>query len=445
MRRSIVPATVVLVVLAGAAGVWLLLVRGVSEATKAPGRLAGELLAAHVPVDERLARTLLQPGLHLTLVDRAAGVIIDAGSVGVSTHPLPPGAGPPGEFPPGMLPPDNVGIDPMQGRPDMLPGGPGGGPPGMGGGRPRAGAFAEFALWMSRISPIVLNRGDTTIEISADARVLALWLGLDLAAFSICAIAIGGLASTRAVASARADRKALEARLLERREAADRYQRFLAETGHELRTPLTVMTGYVEILRRRNAREPLDERIVEGMHAETSRMRVLVEKMLTLARLESAASVPRLLDVATAAREAVATAQRRYPEREIRVDITGSTSIVIDADDYAAALGNLVENAIKYAPESPIVVETSVGEGEVSTSVIDRGPGVAQDERDAIFERFHRGRGRTFGEGLGVGLTIVKRVAERWNGSVDLDSRAGRTAFTLTFPTADEELHGIAG
>jgi signal transduction histidine kinase len=155
--------------------------------------------------------------------------------------------------------------------------------------------------------------------------------------------------------------------------------------------------------------------------------------------------VPRLLDVATAAREAVATAQRRYPEREIRVDITGSTSIVIDADDYAAALGNLVENAIKYAPESPIVVETSVGEGEVSTSVIDRGPGVAQDERDAIFERFHRGRGRTFGEGLGVGLTIVKRVAERWNGSVDLDSRAGRTAFTLTFPTADEELHGIAG
>ena len=429
MRRLIAPATVILAVLACAVGIWIFHVRDVGEATKTQGRLAGELLEAHVPLDERLARTLLQPGLHLTLIDRDAGIIIDAGSVGVSTHPLPAGGELPGDVPPGMLPPRDLG----------------GGPPGMGGGRPRAGAFPEFALWISRIAPIVVNRGDSTIEISADARMLALWLALDLTAFLLCAFTVGGLASTRVVASARADRQALEARLLERREAADRYQRFLAETGHELRTPLTVMTGYVEILRGRDANEPLDERIVEGMHAETSRMRVLVEKMLTLARLESPESVPRLLDVATAAREAAATAQRRNPGREIRLEVTGTTSIVIDADDYAAALGNLVENAIKYAPESPIVVETNVGEGGVSTSVVDRGPGIPQDERDAIFERFHRGGGRTFGEGFGVGLAIVKRVAERWNGSVDMDSRAGHTAFTLTFPPADEEVHGIAG
>jgi signal transduction histidine kinase len=246
------------------------------------------------------------------------------------------------------------------------------------------------------------------------------------------------------VARAARHRRALEARITERAEAAERYQRFLAETGHELRTPLTVLSGYVDILRASNTAGAVDQRVLDGMFAEAARMRRLVEKMMTLARLESQAAVPRLVDVGTAAREAAQTLQRRYPQREVRALTERTASIIIDADDLAAALGNLLENAVTYAPESPITIETRVSNGSVTTAVTDRGPGIGQDEREAIFDRFYRGGGRALGEGLGLGLAIVRRVAGRWNGTIDCTSGEGRTEFRLTFPVADEEHDGIA-
>jgi two-component system OmpR family sensor kinase len=246
------------------------------------------------------------------------------------------------------------------------------------------------------------------------------------------------------MSAARREHRALEARVAERRAAAERYQRLLAETGHELRTPLTVMTGYIDLLRARGSAAPIDERMIEGMHSEATRMRVLVEKMMLLARLESDAAVPRLVDVATAAREAAQTLQRRYPDSDVRLEPQQTASIVIDADDYAAALGNVLENAVKYAPGSPILIQTSVRDGQTTTSVIDRGPGIDVDERQAIFERFYRGRERAAGEGLGLGLAIVKRIADRWNGTIGCESGDGTTIFRLTFPLADEELHGVA-
>jgi two-component system OmpR family sensor kinase len=287
-------------------------------------------------------------------------------------------------------------------------------------------------------------RADQSVTILADGHDLGLWCALDVACFLVGMIAIGGSTAARVGAHGRAERAALVARAKERGDAAERYKRFLADTGHELRTPLTVMSGYVDILRARSASEPLDERILEGMHAETSRMRVLVEKMMTLARLESTLTVPRLLDLGTAAREAALTLQRRYPDHEVRVFVERSASIVIDADDYAAALGNILENAVKYAPESPVIIETSVQDGNGTTTVTDRGPGIRPEEQSAIFERFQRGAGRAFGEGLGLGLAIVKRVADRWNGSVACTSVPGHTTFRLTFPLADEERYGTA-
>jgi two-component system OmpR family sensor kinase len=292
--------------------------------------------------------------------------------------------------------------------------------------------------------PVIVTRGERQIRISPDIRELQAWLGLDALGFAAGIAVVGGLGTTRALAIGRAERATLEAKIAERREAAERYQRFLAETGHELRTPLTVLSGYVDILRGRAPDEPLDERIVDGMQAEAARMRVLVDKMMTLARLEAHVGVPRLLDVATAAREAAQTVQRRYPDRTIRVDARQTASIVIDADDYAAALGNVLENAVKYAPGSPIEIETTVSAGAATTAVVDHGPGILAQDRLAIFERFNRGRKRGFGEGLGLGLAIVKRIVDRWEGSVDCESAPGRTIFRLSFPLADEEQYGLA-
>jgi signal transduction histidine kinase len=420
MKRAVVPAAVAIAVLVCAAVVaWLALLRGVSDAMASQARLAQDALAAGVPAGEPLARSLLRPGLHLFVVDRRRGIVVDAGSAGVHTLPG-AGASP-------HPPPTDRGAPP--------PGSPGGAP--VLGPAPRPGALGMLALSLAHIAPITVERDERAIEISPDARELAGWLTIEALLLAASVAAVIGVAAARSAAHARAQHRALEARAAERAAAAERFQRFLVEAGHELRTPLTVLTGYVDILRGRDAAAPLDGRIVDGMHAEASRMRVLVEKMLTLARLESEASVPRLLDVASAARDAAQTVQRRYPEREVRLRAEQTASIVIDADDYAAALGNILENAVKYAPRSEVLVETAVRDGCASTAVIDRGPGIPPAQRAAIFERFYRGR--EDGEGLGLGLAIVKRVAERWNGSVDCESGDGRTVFRLSFPLADEE------
>jgi two-component system OmpR family sensor kinase len=429
MKRVLLPATLaVSVLLCAALGVRFAIARGVAATATAQGRLAGELLDANVPVDDALARTLLRPGIHLLLVDRASGVALDAANGG-GIRPLAAGAAgaPPPEQPP---PPGQNPPPPGNGRPPAL--------------APPQGPFGALVLALVNVRPVVVARGERLVRIAPDVREIGWWFGLDVLGLVGGLIAVGALAATRALAIGRSERRTLEARVAERREAAERYQRFLAETGHELRTPLTVLMGYVDILRGRSPDEPLDERIVEGMHVEASRMRVLVEKMMTLARLETHAGVPRLLDVATAAREAAQTIQRRYPERNVRVEAAQTGSIVIDADDYAAALGNVLENAVKYAPGSAIEIHTSVAGDQVTTAVVDHGPGILAQDQLAIFERFYRGRGRAIGEGLGLGLAIVKRIVDRWNGSVDCESAPGRTIFRLSFPLADEESYGVA-
>jgi signal transduction histidine kinase len=429
MKRVVVPAALaVIVLLVSAAGIWVALVRSVATAMSAQARLAGESLDANAPFTPALARTLLQTGLHVVLVDHLTGTFIDAtaGAVTVRTQSENGGAPPP---PPGAPPPP--------------PGAPpfGGPPPGR---QAPLGPPSVFAQYLVRLTPIHVERDDRSIDVTPDLGVLERWFAIDVAVFVLGALLVVGLAMQRVVARSRRDRSALEARITERAEAAERYQRFLAETGHELRTPLTVMTGYVDILRAGNATGAVDQRILDGMHAETARMRRLVEKMLTLARLDSQAAVPRLLDAGTAVREAAQTLQRRYPQRDVRVHADQTASIIIDADDFFAALGNVLENAVTYAPQSPVTIETRVRDGRVTVAVIDRGPGIGEEEREAIFGRFYRGGGRALGEGLGLGLAIVRRVADRWNGTIDCTSGDGRTEFRLTFPVADEERDGIA-
>ena len=420
-RIVIVSAVAIALLCAAAVGAWFALVRSVADATASQVRVAGDLLDTGAAIDARLAGAVLRPGLRIVLADRSKGVLLDADGNGVHEHSLPPA--------------------PLPGSPpesERAPSGPPNGP-----GRPSP--VVSVALALAHVVPLDARRGQRSVRVGADGVFLARRLVWGAVVLALAIALTCAFAARQAVARTRAERRRLESDVLERRAAAERYQRFLAETGHELRTPLTVISGYVEILRAHRGDAPIDARVVDGLQAETARMRLLVEKMLTLARLEADAGVARLIDVAQAAHDAVETARRRFADREVTVDVARTASIVIDADDYAAALGNLLENAVKYAPGSPILVETDILDGEAVTSVIDRGPGVPPDDRRAIFDRFRRGRRSASRDGLGIGLSIVKRVADRWNGRITLDSVDGCTTFALSFPVADEEAHAVSG
>jgi signal transduction histidine kinase len=411
VTRRIIVVTALLVALVFCGGVvaWDLHVRSIAALVDAQVAAARALLNSGATSPQAIAAALQRPGLHIA-VDEGQGL-----------PPGPPGQAPPFPGPPGQGPPQGEG-PPPQGE---------GPPPGA---RPFAGQLAG-------IEPQRVDRPPLSVVVAPDLQDLQRFLTADVAATFVCALIVAGLGLAIVLQLQNAAHRSLQAHLEERRAAAAEFQRFLADAGHELRTPLTIVSGYVDILSAKAADQGPDARILAGMRAETARMRGLVEKMLLLARLETPVSVPRLIDPQSVAGDVAQAMAARYPERTIRVAGNGAASLVIDYDDLYEALRNLVENALRYAPESPVTVETSASERTAVIRVIDRGPGIRPEEQDAVFERFYRGRNTSDGEGSGLGLAIVRRVAARWNGDVALDSNRSGTTFTLRFPLADEEIH----
>lgn len=372
------------------------------------GALGAGMISGHVASDT-IARSLAAPSLNVAVEDRVAGHVYVVQDDVLAARPLPPGP----------------------------PAGPGeGGPP------PEArmrSVFARFGGPLSGIVPIRIGDGDRAVRVGPNADAIGRYFAADAAlVLAIWAIAFGVAVRVES-GRARAERRRLEATLEERRAAAAEFQRFLADAGHELRTPLTVVSGYADLLATAVAGDERAERMLAEMRAEAARMRALVEKMLMLARLESPVSVPHLIDVLAVVRDAAASVRAAHPDRSIEVRSSGDASVVIDADDLYEAVRNLVENAVRYAPGSPVIAEVSARDGAVHVVVSDRGEGIAPDEREKIFDRFYRGRDRSGGDGSGLGLSIVSRVAERWNGRIALRSEPGETAFDLSFPLAEEE------
>ena len=202
-------------------------------------------------------------------------------------------------------------------------------------------------------------------------------------------------------------------------EASLRSQRQLvADASHELRTPLTSLRTNLELLARG---QPTDEgerrQLLHDLVAQMERLRTLVADLIDLARDEEA-SLPvedvRLDEIAAGAIEEM---QMRYPK--VRFHLEGAPTIVRGIRPrLARAVTNLLDNAAKWSPAGG-VVEVSVAEGEVT--VRDHGPGIAPEDSPRVFDRFWRASTARQLPGSGLGLSIVKQVAESHGGSVTLE------------------------
>ncbi len=227
----------------------------------------------------------------------------------------------------------------------------------------------------------------------------------------------------------------------------------LADVTHELRTPLTVIKGTIETLEDggvddRKGRGPL----LASMHRETERLIRLVNELLLLARADAGALKLDLrpLDLGQLARSRCATlapvAARRGVELAVESQPPAAEHIVLgDADRLARILDNLLDNAIRFAPEgSSVRVALRPAEGEVECSVGDCGPGIPPEDLPFIFDRFYRvdrSRDQHTG-GTGLGLAIVKALTAAQGGRVSVSSRAGEgTTFSFRLPKAEIATH----
>jgi two-component system, OmpR family, sensor histidine kinase TctE len=204
----------------------------------------------------------------------------------------------------------------------------------------------------------------------------------------------------------------------------DVQRRFTADAAHELRTPLSVLTARLDAL-------PGGD--IDAMRRDVDRMNRLVEQLLKMARLESlpldVAQFVDLNDVVIEAISRLAPLAIRQGKELVRAEVAKPVMVHGNRAALVTALVNLIENALAHAPAgSAIEVELS-GDGKIQ--VLDRGPGVPDSEREAIFRRFHRGRSRGT-SGAGLGLAIVAEIAAAHGGSVSAASRpGGGAAFCL--------------
>lgn len=238
--------------------------------------------------------------------------------------------------------------------------------------------------------------------------------------------------------NAAADELASSIRL--RAEAEANLRQFVADAGHELRTPLTVVMGFVDVLRQGAiAEQALAQRILESVAVEGERMRRLIMRMLMLARLDAVAPERReSVDLSQIAADTVQSFEPIRGETAIATKLDGDVVVTGSASDLREVVGILVDNAIKYAPGSHVVVTSERDDRFGILTVADDGPGMPAELRGRAFDRFARGEERASVPGSGLGLAIVKRIAVRADGDVDLESAPGKgTKVRVRLPIAD--------
>ncbi|OEV13980.1 sensor histidine kinase [Streptomyces nanshensis] len=236
-----------------------------------------------------------------------------------------------------------------------------------------------------------------------------------------------------------------------RQRSETRVRQFVADASHELRTPLASIRGYAELTRRGHG--PVDpdvQHALRRIESEAGRMTGLVEDMLLLARLDTGRRLTLAdTDVRPLVVNAVADAHAADPEHVWRLELPEeeqrAARVPADPQRLHQVLVNLLANAASHTPRGTAVTARVRQAGSrLLMEVEDEGPGIPPDLLPYVFERFARGdtsRSRASGS-TGLGLAIVQAVVAAHGGEVRVQSRPGRTVFTVDLPTAADASPG---
>jgi two-component system heavy metal sensor histidine kinase CusS len=235
--------------------------------------------------------------------------------------------------------------------------------------------------------------------------------------------------------------------LVRLQEAFARERQFISDASHELKTPLTSINANAQLLLRWGAEsEAIRRESLETIERESAALAQMVNGMLTLAKADRGDAIPtEPLSLAHIARESVNRAASRAEKKGLTLSLELSASPIIDGSPHLLRqlIGNLIDNAIKFTPNGGVVVRVGADGGHAWVEVEDTGPGIAETEREQIFDRFYRAdpsRSRDV-PGTGLGLAIVRSIARVHGATVTADRGAlGGALFRATFPRVEESL-----
>jgi len=241
---------------------------------------------------------------------------------------------------------------------------------------------------------------------------------------------------------------------LEQAQEADRAKaQFVGDISHELRTPLTNIGLYLDLIELGDEGRHME--YMTTLRRETERLGSLIEQLLAISHLDTGQVElkPQPTDINSLVQVLVLDRALMVGEKGLDLSVMTGKDIplaYVDPQHIIQAMNSLLTNAMNYTPSGgKIRIETQQrtwkGGPWVTVAVGDTGPGIPEDEKKRIFDRFYRGLvGRTSGiPGTGLGLSICKEIIERHGGRIEVVSRSGEgTRFTLWLPVSDMTPHG---
>jgi signal transduction histidine kinase len=225
----------------------------------------------------------------------------------------------------------------------------------------------------------------------------------------------------------------------------ERQKEFSANASHELRTPLAVMKSESEIALKNPKTSTADLRaVIESNLEEINRMSQMTENLLKLSRVETKKEKIYFseIELGELVRESANRISSRTPQKGVSIEIekTDPGKILGNRDDLVSVASNLIQNGVDYnKPGGAVRVSVENGRQEMRLVVEDNGLGISEDDLPHIFERFYKAdksHSRNFSN-AGIGLSIVKRIVDKHNGSIKIESILGKgTKIVVSLPSA---------
>lgn len=217
-----------------------------------------------------------------------------------------------------------------------------------------------------------------------------------------------------------------------------RLSQFSADLAHELRTPIANMLGEAQVALSRDRSSAEYRETIESSIGECERLSGIVDNLLFVARADAAREpVERKRFDARAAVEKIATFYQTIAEdRHVAINCKGEGQISADPALFERAVGNLVDNALRFTPENgSIQITLAEHATDFEVAVTDNGAGIAPEHLPRVFDRFYRAEPSRGSDGAGLGLALVKSIVDLHGGAARIQSEIGRgTTVSLTFP-----------
>lgn len=220
-----------------------------------------------------------------------------------------------------------------------------------------------------------------------------------------------------------------------------RLSQFSADLAHELRTPVANMLGEAQVALTRERSSPEYRATIESIIGECERLSGIVDNLLFLARADAAREpvACKWFDARTAAEKIAAFYQMIADDRHVSIRCEGGGQIYADPALFERAVGNLLDNALRFAPEKSCVsIKLAERPAVFEVAISDHGPGIGPEHLPRVFDRFYRAESSRSTEGTGLGLALVKSIVQLHGGSATIQSELGKgTTVRLFFPKPD--------